>query len=102
MVCSKPSPPELQKLRKYRDDHFNLSVIFEGHVLTGVFLVVQKLPWFIDMKNQLDICNYHVFHQIVYSGNHGGDGLLETIAPGKRIGNLVFKIYQNISPSKPK
>jgi hypothetical protein len=41
------------------------------------------------------------FHQIVYSGNHGGDGLLETIAPGKRIGNLVFKIYQNISPSKP-
>ena len=42
MVCSKPSPPELQKLRKYRDDHFNLSVVFEGHVLTGVFLVVQN------------------------------------------------------------
>ena len=65
MVCSKPSPPELQKLRKYRDDHFNLSVVFEGHVLTGVFwwsrIKVSVLPWFIDMNNQLDICNYHVF-----------------------------------------
>jgi len=25
----------------------------------------------------------------------------DKISPGKRIGNLVFKIYQNISPSKP-